>query len=217
MTAIRIDLIFLFLTVLTGFYTFRFAANGYQRLLPFFLLITLIVETAGEFIKSSGKPNVWIYNLFSVVEFLFFTTYFKSVLRGKVIKMMTYSLQIILPVTCLINILLVQGIGRFHTFTYAAGCIVMVILSIVHLSQIYRNSEIKNPIYLVSFWVTCAILFFFTTSVTIIGVFNYLAVLSNQLIQLYKTVLLTINCIFYSLFIIAFLCQKNSLKSTYNS
>lgn len=216
MQYLRFDLIFLLLAIITAFLTKRFALYHYQKIFPYFLLLMFLVEVTGEIYKQGGRHNVGLYNFFSIIEFLFFTRYFLDVLKGWQLKRVTRLLLILTPLGCLLNIFYLQGMGSFHTYTYAVGSILMATLGIIHLSQIYSTPEIQNPLKQPSFWVTSAIIFFFTTSVSIIGIFNYVAVLSAQIVQLSKTILLTINCLFYLLFIISFLCQKNSRKSILN-
>ncbi|MES2002885.1 MAG: hypothetical protein V4450_00085 [Bacteroidota bacterium] len=216
MSYLRIDLFFLFIATSLGFITIRSANRRYQYLLPFFLLLTLSVEMVGILFQKKGQNNLALFNLFSTAEFFFFTLFFYEVLENRAIQKTVGILLYVLPLACLINIFFIQGLRTFHTYTFASGSMIMVALSIVSFSQIYRKPEIQHPIRHPSFWVTCAILFFFSTSVSIIGIFNYVAVLSKQMVHLSKIFLLSIDCIFYFLFIIAFICQKNFRKSIPN-
>ena len=68
-----------------------------------------------------------------------------------------------------------------------------------------------------SFWITTAIIFFYTSSISIMGIINYAAILPKSIIIQMHNVLISVNCFFYLMLIFAFTCQINTRKSTRNS
>ena len=218
MNHLRIDLIILSLASLLGFTKTSKSCEKKQAFyFEYFLLITLLVEILGWIYQQKGKNNLLLFNAYSVFEFAYLTWFFKLVITGRSAQKFIAVLFPLLPFACLLNIFFIQGLHSFHTYTYALGSICMVGMSILYLIQLFRSDSITNPVQLYTFWVTCAIIFFFTTSVSIIGIFNYVAVLSKPMVKLSQSILLIVDCIFYLLFIIAFICRNRFQKYILNS
>lgn len=218
MNHLRIDLIILSSASLLGFTKTSKSFEKKQAFyFEYFLLITLLVEIIGWIFQQKGKNNLLLFNAYSVFEFTYLTWFFKLVITGRRAQKFIAVVYPLLPSACLLNIFFIQGLHSFHTYTYALGSICMVGMSILYLIQLFRSDNMINPVQLYTFWVTCAIIFFFTTSVSIIGIFNYVAVLSKPMVKLSQSILLIVDCIFYLLFIIAFICRNRFQKYTLNS
>lgn len=209
----RIDLVILVAATLTGFSVYSKSRLPYLYLLPFFLFLTLLVELSGHLFEKRGQNNLPLYNLFSVVEFSFFTYFFKEVMVGDKVKKIITLIQYLLPALCLVNIFLIQGVHVFHTYTYVIGCIVMVGLGMSFFYQLFSMAKKEDLLREPSFWISVAVLFFFSCSVSLIGAFNYVAHLPDMLRNNLRKILLIVNSFFYFIFIVAFLCQTNIRKS----
>lgn len=209
----RIDLVILVAAILTGFSTYTKNKAPYLYFMPFFLFLTLLVELSGHLFEKRGQNNLPLYNLFSVVEFSFFTYFFKEVMPANKVKKIITLIQYLLPVGCLVNIFLIQGIHVFHTYTYVMGCIVMVGLGMHFFYQLFSMTDKKDLLKEPSFWISIAVLFFFICSVSLIGAFNYVAFLPDILRNNLRKILVIVNSFFYFIFIVAFLCQINIRKS----
>jgi len=202
---------------MVGLITFRKTNGLYLKLFPFFLLLTLLVELGGELYQKSGQNNLILFNLFTVVEFAFYTYFFREVIPGTRIKKKINGILYLLPFLCLVNIFIVQGLNVFHTYTYSAGCLVMVGLGITYFYQLFKSTERVSLLHEPAFWVSIGIIFFFTCSVSVIGVLNYISLLPRLIRVNLQKILLLVNAFFYLFFIIAFLCQINTRKSLSSS
>jgi hypothetical protein len=191
------ELTVLAIAVPIGFLATRRKDPLYLRLLPFYLLITLLVEMFGQLTNKSGQNNLVMFNLFSVLEFMFYTYFFKIVIPGVTIKRITQIIFWLLPSICLINIFFIQGPTVFHTYTYALACMVMITLGITYFYRTFLNTEKLNLLREPAFWISVGIIFFFVASVSILGVFNYISTLPRDLRSLLKAIFLWVNAFFY--------------------
>lgn len=142
MLDLSIDLIILFVAVPMGLLTIKKTYPLYLKLLPFFLLLTLSVELVAQQFMENGQNNLWIYNFYSIIEFVFYTYFFRMVIPDKKIKKALGYVLYLLPVILLGNIFFIQGVMAFHTYTYALASLTMIALGIIYFSKylmIQRN------------------------------------------------------------------------------
>lgn len=203
-----IDLTVLLIAIPVGFITFKKSNPLYLKLLPFFLLLTMAVELIGELLQGPGRNNLLLFNLFTVIEFCYYTWFFSEVTHGKRVKRSIQIIKYLLPTICLINIFFLQGPTVFHTYTYCAACLIMVGLGITYFYQLFYSSGRIDLRREPAFWISIGIVFFFTCAVSVIGVINYVSTLPRNIAILLQKIFLLINAFFYIFFIIAFLCNR---------
>lgn len=217
MLDLSVDQIVLFVAVPVGLLTIKKNDPLHLKLFPFFLLLTLSVELVGQQFRLKGQNNVWLYNFYSVVEFVFYTYFFRTVIPGKKIKKALNYVLYILPLICLSNIFFIQGIMVFHTYTYSLASLTMVTLGVIYFFKLFNDTREYSLLRDPSFWMGIAIVFFFISSISVIGVLNYVSTLPRNVSMLLQAIFLWLNAFYYLLFIIAFLCKTNILKSSHSS
>ena len=93
-----------------------------------FLFLTVLIELIGTWYVYKGYRNYWMYNVFTTIEFLFYTTlfyiHFKKILFQRIVLVF-----IPLFVLCVVlNILFIQGFNKtFNTYTFLLGSFFIVI------------------------------------------------------------------------------------------
>jgi hypothetical protein len=217
MIHLTIDLIVLIIAILAGFISFVKTDLPYLKMFPFFLLLILLVEFTGQLTQKPGQNNVLLFNLFSVVEFFFFSYFFSQVIHGiaarKYVRLSGWSLSFL----SLLNIFFIQGTKAFHTYTYVLGCLVMVTFGIIYFYECFNSKTKTNLFRDPSFWISIGIVFFFVCSVSVIGALNYISLLPKVIVKNLNTLLLIVDALFYLSFIIAFLCKTNIRRSLSSS
>ncbi len=216
MIHLTIDLIVLIISILAGFISFAKTDLSYLKIFPFFLILILLVEFTGQLTQKPGQNNVLLFNLFSVVEFFFFTYFFSQVIQGNTTKYIKLAGSL-LSFLCLINIFFIQGTRTFHTYTYALGCLVMVVFGIIYFYQRFNSKTKANLFSDAAFWISIGIVFFFVCSVSVIGALNYISLLPIVIVRNLNKLLLIVDALFYLTFIIAFLCAINTRRSLSSS
>jgi len=185
-----------------------------------FLFLTVIVEFIGGLYLSKGLRNYWMYNVFTTIEFVFYSllfyTNFKKILFKKlIIIFIPFFIAFII-----LNMLFVQGINKtFNTYTFLLGSFFIVIFCCCFFYESVLPDKIdqqlsKQPF----FWICSGLLIFYLGSVIINALFEYLR--NNDLqaegIRIYGIINNSLNVILYSSFSIAFyLCRDH--KKTYSS
>jgi hypothetical protein len=212
-----IDLAVLLICTLTGFLVLRKSDPRYLVLFPYFLSVILIVELIGEITGKKGINNLLLYNLFSVIEFSFFIYFFSRVIPNEKIRRVIGKIGFLLPVACLLNIFFIQGPTVFNTYTFMAGCVSMIVLSIIYYYQSFNHATGVNRLREPSFWINTGIIFFFVCAISSTGALNSIAVLPAVVRKNIRQILFAVNAIFYLTFFIAFICQINIRKSSSSS
>ena len=210
------NLYVLIAAIVVGFISVRREDLLYRKIFPYFLLLTLAVEFTGQLLKKPGQPNALIFNIYSIIELLFYAFFFYQEISDKKIKEFLKYSSIIITLSSLINIFFFQGIHVFHTYTYSFGCLQMIALGTIYFYYIFKEETKINLLKSPAFWISAGIIFFHTSSVTLITSFNYVATLPVKFRRLTQQMLYMVNALFYLLFIIAFLCRTQIRKSSPN-
>jgi hypothetical protein len=185
---------------------------GLNYFLPF-LILTIIVELSGLWMIQNGINNYLLFNIFTTVEFVFYSFLFFKHYRknkNKVLSLLFMPLYI-LAVT--INLIYFQGIEKFHTYTFLLGAFFMAVFCCLFFyeSVLPEYVEIiltKQPF----FWVCTGLLLFYLGSVIINALFEYLRNFDMQIEgkKIYSSINQILNIILYSAFLISFIvCRSN--------
>ena len=212
MFQVSLYLIILFFSVFIGFFSLQKNDPKYLKHFPIFLLTILIIEFIEQLQQSTGKNNVFLYNIVSIYEFAFYAYFFSQEIPAKKIKKVIIIVSYSLFSICLLNIFFIQGMNNFHTFSYIFGCICMIAMSILYFFQLFKRSDNIDLLRTPSFWFTTGIIFFYFCSLSVFGALNYIAILPKIIRNSLHQIVLLTNAFFYFIFIIAFLCKHNILK-----
>lgn len=205
----RPDIILAVLGVLLGIQTL--IKYKHHNLLAFFAT-SLLVEFMGYYYGRQGINNVLLFNLYSVFQFIYIMHCFEKILDFKLLG----SLKFFLPLICLLNIFLIQGPNTFHTYSFMIGSLTVIVLAITYLWKLFNTGKVESLLKNARFWFAIAVLLYFTTSVSVIGIFNYIATLPKSLITLSRIILLTVNTLFYLLLLISMICERRTLRYTHS-
>lgn len=168
----------------------------------------------GTYLSEQSIHNAILYNTFSVFEFMFYFFILRELIRSARVKTIILFVLIIYPLVAFFNIFYYRMDSNFHSMTYAIGCAFIVILCIIYfveLFQLPKSTNLKNE---PAFWICTAILFSYVCTFPYWGLVNFVTTAPAILINNLKTILMIVNILSYSLFIIAFLCSIRIRKST---
>ena len=198
------------LSIIVGALRFRSLQPKPVRWLVPFLSATLVAEVAGLIMVRMSIQDLWIFNLFTCGEFVFYSFFYLNVLENqRVKKIIRYAIGFYL-LLFLINIFWIEGFYRFHTITYRIGSVMIVVWAYLYFRQLMRSSAyspvLRNPI----FWISTGLLFFYTGFFFYMTAFNILlkAKVSTNAYVWY-IISDTLNALLYTCFLISFVCQMN--------
>lgn len=184
-----------------------------------FLFLTVVIELIGTWHLSKGLRNYWMFNVFTTLEFLFYTFLFYLYFKKNVFKKIVLYFMPLFTLMVLLNIFFIQGFNKtFNTYTFLLGSFFIVIFCCCYFYESVLPDKIdqqlsKQPF----FWICSGLLIFYLGSVIINALFEYLR--NNDLqaegIRIYGIINNSLNILLYSSFCIAFfLCRNN--KKTYS-
>ncbi len=186
------------------------------RTLPFFLLITLFVECATplSLIHFSGS-NHWFFNLFTTLEFVYYSFLFYCYLRSKKQKRVVLVMLMLFLTFTVVNVLFIQGMHRFHTISYRVGAVMIVVWCFLYFRQLMRSEGylvlVKDPF----FWISTGLLFFYMGFFFYFSAFDYIVYKKIAYeAQLWSIISNTLNILLYTSFGIALLCPKKKAISS---
>ncbi len=195
--------------ILSGFvFIIQNKCYGFLHTLPFFLVYTFILEEIGNYLSKHNQPNIWLFNYSSIVEFVYYMWLVsKMYIEKKAIKTVHIT-SAIFSILTLLNIIYFQGKTAFVTITFGIGTLLLIGCCIYYFFQLLlfpnQVSLIKEP----QFWVCSALLFFYSCSFPIFCLNSFYSdKISVQIWPIINRINYLINIVFYSLFIVAFLCK----------
>jgi hypothetical protein len=218
MAVLKLYMLFIAISFLVGLsiYFFRKNVPEYLKLLPPFLLLTLLVELLGAYLASVNKNNLLLYNLFTVFSICFYLFIIKKIINNIKVKKIINIATALYAVIALVNIFYIQGVNTFHTVTFALGCLLLVVFCIYYFFELFtfpKSMDLKkNP----AFWICCGLLFFYACSLPLYGFINFWMKF-KFIVANFLTIITILNLFLYTLFTIAFLCvrtRKYTLSSS---
>ena len=183
----------------------------YLRFFPPFLFITAGVESYAAYLQSVGKHNITIYNFFTVFEFAFYLLVIALITGDKQWKKIIFiSIPVYVIIACG-NIFFVIEKNSLHSITYCLGCLLIVIFCIHYFLELFRlpkwSKLSNNP----AVWICSGLLFFYCCGFPFFGLMNYWGQTPGGyvfLVKYYLPISNILNVALYTLFAIAFLCNR---------
>jgi hypothetical protein len=185
---------------------FQASLPMYLKTFPFFLFITIIIEYTGSHLAEKKVDTTLMYIVFTTFEFIFYLYILRGITYNIKAKKVILWLMVIYPVLVFINRTFFQT-KTFHTNTYALGCLLIVAACIYYFLELFQSTHSVNLIREPAFWICSGLLFFYTCSFPMVGLWNHLPGLPRIILKNLNTVMQFLNVLLYSLFSIAFLCR----------
>lgn len=180
----------------------------YLKLLSPFLLLAAVTEVYANYLYSIGHNNNVIYNFFSAFEFCFYLLLIHLVIKDPRIKKLIILCIYLYGFLAVLNILFIQGIHTFHSATYSAGCLLLVMFCIYYFYELFKMPESGKLEYNPAFWICTGLLFFYCCSFPLYAVVNLWGRKWDLMLNSFIMIMTILNIFLYSLFSIAFLCTK---------
>ena len=196
--------------MLVGFITsFKKDNPTYLQIFPFFLMLTLATELLGWQMGLSNLNNSAVYNYSSLVAFIFYMYVLRYVVVNPTARKIILFVIIFYAIGTLIYIIFILEPVAFHTLTYIIGCSLIVVLSIYYFYELFQAPRAINLTREPAFWIVIGLLFFYSSTLPVLGIVNYYP----EVYVSGEPILMILNILLYSLFIIAFLCRIRYRKS----
>ncbi len=127
-----------------------------------FLFLTITVEGLGAWYISKSIRNYWIYNVFTTIEFVFYSALFYLHLKKSVFKKLVIWFVPVFILLVILNILFKQGFNKtFNTYTFLLGSFFIVIFSCCYFYESVLPENIDQQLSKQAFfWISSGLLIF---------------------------------------------------------
>lgn len=179
---------------------------------PFFLLVTVAVELIAWRLAKNRQIVVWLYNIFSLVQFYFYLIILRNFIKNRIVRRIIVHVIWIYALMALSNLFLIQE-KSFNSITFALGCLIIVIFCIYYFFELFQLPTSINLVREQAFWITSGLLFFHCCTFALFSLTNVLNKLKPAVLQSLHSLLDMILIMFYLLFTIAFFCRIELKKN----
>jgi hypothetical protein len=185
----------------------------YLKFFPWFIFLTLLVEITGVYLSFKYGRNLYFYNVFHLLEFLFFGYILYQIShKANAKRVIIYSGCIYLSIKAIS--FFIQSIRDFHTWSYLVGAFLLVVISAWYLFDFFKESQ-SNPFRHPPFSISSGILFFYSCSIPLHLCLNFMINFTVSELKILGNIFLLINIIYYCLFSVAFVCRF-TYSATFN-
>src|SRR5260221_3318127 len=116
------------------------ATEGYLKLFPPFLGITILVEGYGRYLRDHGHNNNLLYSSFTSIEFVFYLYVLSCIINNKKMRSAARYILVLNAFIAVINILFIQK-DRFNSITYSISCLLIIFFSIYYFFELFRYPQ----------------------------------------------------------------------------
>ena len=194
----------LYLTWFLGFTVFIEIIGSYTGLLDEISFLTRLKGTGFE-------RNYWIYNIYMIGSFLFYTSFFKWFLKSiKAVKILN-RLSVVYAIGSVIYLFVKGGLFEgYSLFTIFAGTALVLSSIFLYYYEIIKGDNLLDINKSLPFYVSLGALFFHVCSAPVLIYSIYFRQSFNpEFVTVFIIVLYGSNFILYSSYIIGFIiCSK---------
>lgn len=168
-----------------GFYRAKSLRPRAFQFFPYFLLFQFayqFVSTAYSFILTSHESNHFIFNAFMIVNIMYFSWLFYSIIKSPSKRMVILVTTAVNILFYLANFLYLQGGEHLMTYSRTLMGILIVVYCLMYFHQLVASDETSmgNPTRNATFWIVTALFFFYLCSTLTISLWNYLLLGNEQ-------------------------------------
>jgi hypothetical protein len=194
--------------ILVTLISWRKIAPAYLSLILLLFSLTLSVELIAKYVLALQKhSNLWLLSMYVPIECLLFSFLYFCYFREKQIRYFILTASGVLVTFSVINILWIQGINDFNTYSvFASGGLILTCV-FYYFRKLLRQKEYINPLRDLMFWISTGLLFFYAGNIFIVGTINYFNEADKEIAHLLVMMIKLLDIIMFSLIIISVLCQ----------
>ncbi len=217
------------LAFFTGIFYYKKSKSRPAFYLVCFLGITVFVETLGlytifvynGFLEGLQgtllEKNFWLYNIYSIVSYLFYISFFKWFLVSpRAVRVMNLLTAIFVIVSLADNLFSGGYFYGFMPITHIVGTLFVFMSIAFYYLQLLQGNQILEIRKSIPFYVSVGALIFHLCSTPL---FIYSSYFKNSIdpgfVSLYIPIIFIVNLILYSIYIIGFLICSHKQNPYY--
>lgn len=173
-----------------------------------FFMLQVVLNSMSNFLQDHRINNHWLYHTNALVTQLLFTSYFYLLFPTQRLKLFTVSGFIAFVIFFVVNILLLQPLDTFPSYSYALGSLLLVVYGLLTFQNWFEEVPATNILSLKEFWAISGILLYFGSGFFIFITYHYLSIVSSKdvgILWKFHNIFLALGCL---VFLRAFTCKK---------
>lgn len=175
-----------------------------EKYFLFFLWYTFLIDLLGAVVGDVFKQNnYWVYNSYIITSFLFYFGWYYTILRRQNFKKTVLVFAGVFIAVAIISLFL-ESWKEYHAFTFVVGAVFLLVLTLFHFHQLLNSDEVLIVKHKLSFWISTGLLLFYMGMIPLIFLIEYASIENINII----IILISLNLILYSLYIIGFSWTK---------
>ena len=136
----------------------------------YYLVAAGLINAAAITLAKNGIRNLPLLHLYTIVETIFFLTYFRFIFNNAKIKRLLVYAMIAFTVFCVINLVFIQSIFTFNTHTRPLEALIITALCFLYFYKSeFSEHWLGSPIN----WINMGILLYFPAASIIFILSNY--------------------------------------------
>jgi hypothetical protein len=156
-----IDYIFLIIMIATSFLYYNKYKDTKLRLLPWIFVLSFVVEVTAISLRLNDYYNVWLYNQYINIEFLFFLWIFYRYIENLNFKKVIILGSILYEFYFIFGIIISNNMNVFQTYPFAFAQILIIIVLFAFIIQMISSDKILHIQQYLIFWVSLGLLFYY--------------------------------------------------------
>jgi hypothetical protein len=203
---------------LSSLKSFRLDFPVHLKLFSCLLGLTAAVELLSALlVYVLHKPNSWLYNFFTLVEFWVYGYYYLQLVRVQALRRILQIFLIIFPIFWVVTVFFIFGFNTWNSYVVIFGSFFSVLFAVMYYHQLIIAREIQSLRRLPEFWIATGMLIFYLGALPYFGMLNFLIKYNMDVARSLLKVLKVLDTLMYLLFSYGFLCRiiitKKSLSS----
>lgn len=186
----------------------RFIDSNLKKVGLYLLVMFLAEVGAWVYSKLLHTGNHWIYNLIIPFQVMYLVYIYHSIVSLPAYRRMLKAGTVLFLMVYILNILFIQGMMKFNTYSYIWGCLLVIYCCVGYFKHLLDKKEISPLHRIPFFWISVGNIVFFSGSLFYMGSINYILEKKiDRAGELISFLVYSFTAIQYFLFCIAFLCN----------
>src|SRR5664279_4339666 len=149
--------VFILICLVISILFYRELEPKWLRLFTWFLLFTILTQVTG-FLYSyySKRSNHFIFNIYILVQFIFYFGIFYKTFQSKNLKLTTLIISLAFVIYYWFNI----NFYVFNSAGYSLGSILTIFCCLLYFVSLFTSEAVVNYFRISMFWIATGLLFF---------------------------------------------------------
>lgn len=207
----KIYFLILGLLFLTGVLRWRKFSLA-DRSLSILISITTLVELLAFYFDLTHHNNLFLFHFFGPIQLSLFGLYFFRTLAHKFSKSAIVVVSALGTFFSIYNSLLLQDINSLNSNFLLFQAVAIILFCLMSFHELLLKEDL-NPYQYTQFWVSAALLIFWSSTFTTWGLYNFIPNNQPKLISVVSIALITINYVYYSAIAVVFIFYARLIPS----